>query len=227
MKRRRWDAILDRVPNGEKVVGVEVGVWDGKLSNRLLAARPELTLYMVDAWKAAEEGSSFAESGAQMAEYPQERFDLSKERAKEVAMRYGRRARIVEADSVDAAEDIAGRRVAPSFLFIDGDHSYEGVKRDLEAWAPLIGAGALFIAGHDYENNHGEVKRAVDEYFGAEVVETDEDHTWFVKAENVTKREAVAEKPKRAKRKTRESSEEVAVHERPEPSNEPPESREE
>jgi len=227
MKRRRWDAILSRVPNQQKIVGVEVGVWDGKLSNRLLSARQELTLYMVDPWKAAEEGSSFAESGAQMAEYSQERFDLSKDRAKEVAMRYGRRARIVEADSVEAAGEIQGRKVSPDFVFIDGDHSYEGVKRDLEAWAPLIGSDALFIGGHDYENNHGEVKRAVDEYFGEDAVEVDDDHTWFVKAENVRKRRKAAVQRKMSRKSSKESQEDPRVHERPEPTTEPPESREE
>lgn len=34
------------------------------------------------------------------------------------------------------------------FLFIDGDHSYEGVKADYERYAPLVRAGGL-IAFHD------------------------------------------------------------------------------
>jgi len=31
------------------------------------------------------------------------------------------------------------------FLFIDGDHTYEGVKRDVEAWFPKLNPGALVI----------------------------------------------------------------------------------
>jgi len=31
------------------------------------------------------------------------------------------------------------------FLFIDGDHSYEGVKSDVDAWLPKLNAGALVI----------------------------------------------------------------------------------
>ena len=34
------------------------------------------------------------------------------------------------------------------FLFIDGDHSYEGVKRDFADYAPLVRPGGL-IAFHD------------------------------------------------------------------------------
>ena len=34
------------------------------------------------------------------------------------------------------------------FVFIDADHSYEGVKRDIVAWHPKITPGGV-IAGHD------------------------------------------------------------------------------
>ncbi len=38
------------------------------------------------------------------------------------------------------------------FLFIDGDHSYEGVKKDFEMYSPLVGKGGI-IAFHDIVNN--------------------------------------------------------------------------
>lgn len=41
---------------------------------------------------------------------------------------------------------LAGRSI--DFLFIDGDHSYEGVRQDFELYAPLVGRGGL-IAFHD------------------------------------------------------------------------------
>jgi predicted O-methyltransferase YrrM len=50
------------------------------------------------------------------------------------------------------------------FLFIDGDHTYEGVRQDWEQYAPLVRDGGL-IAFHDiatnYEDTH--VKRLWDE----------------------------------------------------------------
>jgi cephalosporin hydroxylase len=39
------------------------------------------------------------------------------------------------------------------FLFIDGDHSYEGVKRDFELWSPLVRSGGI-IAFHDMKPDH-------------------------------------------------------------------------
>jgi predicted O-methyltransferase YrrM len=57
--------------------------------------------------------------------------------------------------AVDSHEDsthdavvelLAGRPI--DLLFIDGDHRYEGVRRDFEMYSPLVGAGGL-IAFHD------------------------------------------------------------------------------
>jgi cephalosporin hydroxylase len=46
---------------------------------------------------------------------------------------------------------LGGRPV--DFLFIDGDHEYEGVRRDFELWSPLVAAGGL-IAFHDVNESH-------------------------------------------------------------------------
>lgn len=46
-------------------------------------------------------------------------------------------------------------------LWIDGDHSYEGVKRDLTDWAPLVTPGGI-LACHDYAHREG-VRRAWEE----------------------------------------------------------------
>lgn len=65
-------------------------------------------------------------------------------------------------------------------VFIDADHSYEAVRKDLRAWWPHVRSGGLF-AGHDYHMFEG-VKRAVDEW-AAEVglpVEVDGE-CWFVR----------------------------------------------
>lgn len=47
-------------------------------------------------------------------------------------------------DRVEAA--LAGKQL--DFLLIDGDHSYEGVKRDFEMYSPLVRRGGL-VAFHD------------------------------------------------------------------------------
>lgn len=70
----------------------------------------------------------------------------------------GQRLEVVRGDShaqetrrdVEAA--LAGRKV--DFLMIDGDHSYDGVRRDFELYAPLVRDGGL-IAFHDVVTHTG------------------------------------------------------------------------
>ena len=50
------------------------------------------------------------------------------------------------------------------FVFIDADHTYDQVKKDILAWLPKVKSGGI-IAGHDYGNKGTGVKRAVDEIF--------------------------------------------------------------
>lgn len=61
-------------------------------------------------------------------------------------------------------------------IFIDAGHSYEAVKKDIQAWMPKMKPNGI-IAGHDYNSWVG-VKKAVDERFGApHKVEND---CWFI-----------------------------------------------
>lgn len=51
------------------------------------------------------------------------------------------------------------------FIFIDGNHNYDGVLADLRAYRPLVRSGGI-IAGHDYTTDvHPGVRQAVDEFF--------------------------------------------------------------
>jgi predicted O-methyltransferase YrrM len=63
-------------------------------------------------------------------------------------------------EAVDAA--LAGRAV--DFLFIDGDHTYEGVWKDFETYAPLVRPGGL-IAFHDIHFNPDDPVSRVDRFW--------------------------------------------------------------
>ena len=57
-------------------------------------------------------------------------------------------------------------------VFIDADHTYEGVKKDIKLWKNKIRKGGT-LAGHDYDpagKSWAEVKKAVDESFGNDVM---------------------------------------------------------
>lgn len=69
----------------------------------------------------------------------------------------------IEKPSVQAAQGFADNELEA--VFIDGDHSYDGVRADIAAWAPKVRSGGI-IAGHDYTLEHFEgVVRAVTEAF--------------------------------------------------------------
>jgi predicted O-methyltransferase YrrM len=57
-------------------------------------------------------------------------------------------------------DTLAGRPI--DFLFIDGDHTYAGVKRDFEMYGALVAPGGL-IAFHDIRTTGRE--REVSEYW--------------------------------------------------------------
>ncbi len=63
------------------------------------------------------------------------------------------------------------------FVWVDGDHSYEQVRRDIKNYRPLVKAHG-FIGGHDYNGCAG-VKQAVDEAFGDRITLGD-DYTWWI-----------------------------------------------
>lgn len=68
----------------------------------------------------------------------------------------------IRKDSVAAAADYADGSL--DFVFVDGDHSYEGVKRDIIAWLPKMKPNSVF-AGHDYAWTPV-IQQAVAEIFG-------------------------------------------------------------
>lgn len=61
------------------------------------------------------------------------------------------------------------------FLFIDGDHSAEGFKKDLELWYPKVKDGGVF-AGHDYD--HPDIRANVKEFFKEDIEDLDVYQPW-------------------------------------------------
>ena len=80
--------------------------------------------------------------------------------AKEIA---GGTVAIHRAPSIDAASEFPDSYF--DWIYIDGDHLYEAVRGDIEAWSVKVKPGGL-IAGDDYEDGWwGEgVQRAVNEF---------------------------------------------------------------
>lgn len=67
-------------------------------------------------------------------------------------------------------------------IFIDADHSYEGVKKDILNFIPKMKKKAI-MCGHDYDGDYNGVKKAVDEIFeGKNIVVRDSNYStiWTV-----------------------------------------------
>ncbi|HEX7376031.1 MAG TPA: class I SAM-dependent methyltransferase [Pirellulales bacterium] len=63
------------------------------------------------------------------------------------------------------------------FAFIDAAHDYESVKADISAWLPKIKVGGT-LAGHDFNQDRGEVSRVVQEAFEDRFIVSGQ--TWLV-----------------------------------------------
>jgi len=176
-KTMRWNAIARRFDKSKDIVGVEVGVWKGSCSERLLSLLPKLTLYMVDRWTVYTKDERDRDKVSQMCKSKQASFDSAYMMARQKVKKYGKRAVILKTDSIDAS-DMFGQ-ASVDFVFLDGDHSYEGLIADIDAWLPKIKPGG-WLCGHDYteKGKRPGITKAVKERFGKSF-STDSNQTWF------------------------------------------------
>lgn len=84
-------------------------------------------------------------------------------------MRYPK-ATLLKRDSESASQMLANLQETYShcypklgFVYIDADHDYEAVRKNLEEWYPLLADNGI-LAGHDYADSHPGVVRAVNEF---------------------------------------------------------------
>lgn len=173
----RADAIIKRLSkSANHIVGAEIGVYKGALSNMLLSELPNLHLYMIDRWQSYSDEEIKNNYCSHMSLRKQETFDKAKELALKVSNKFKDRAFIVPSDSKTASKIFIEHTL--DFVFIDADHSYEAVYEDISNWLWKIKKNG-WICGHDYHRES--VYRAVHEWFPSVNVESDEDNTWFVR----------------------------------------------
>jgi len=150
---------------GDKIeVGAEVGVWKGELSRDLLRSFPGLFLHMIDLWETTEDNISMHDKDRAEG-IMQDAMDAANKNTEDDSWRRN----LVKGLSTDVA--LVYPNLVFDFIFVDADHFYENVRKDINAWWPKIQEGGV-MAGHDY-NGMGDkrkgwgVKRAVDEFFVA------------------------------------------------------------
>lgn len=176
---RRWESILKRIPLDRPLIGVEVGVWVGTTAERILKARPMVTHIMVDPWKMPKPGGRYEQSPDGIAKKDQVYFDDCYKKTVDAVEGFGNRAIIIRKKSLPASNNFKDGSL--DYVFIDAEHTYEGLKEDTLAWLPKVRLGG-WIGGHDIDNlpRFPGIRKAVEEIFGDDF-EVDGDHTWFVR----------------------------------------------
>lgn len=152
-----WD-LGASLPSGGR--HVEIGSWMGLssivLANALLAhLNFDARIHCIDTWEGSREhqGMPEVEHGAL--------FDTFLANVRRARVQHF--IRPLRGDSARMAANFDDASL--DSIFIDGDHSYAGCRRDLEAWLPKLKPGGR-IAGHDAVPGEG-VQQAVVEIANA------------------------------------------------------------
>ena len=142
--------------SGECKIFVEIGVFKGKLTKAILENIESIeTYYCVDPWAHYPEwdNSLFSEK------WKNTNFDAVYRTFNNKIKNYSDKVNVLRMKSSKASKLIMDESV--DMVFIDGNHSYEYVKEDIELWLWKIRKGGI-LSGHDYHEKYG-VKQAVDE----------------------------------------------------------------
>lgn len=139
--------------DNKPLVGCEIGVREGINAQRILETLNIECLYLVDPYKPYNEPLFKITSSE---DYQTQMFAESKQRLE----RFKGKVRWVRVAS-DGASCVLPML---DFCYIDGDHSYGQVKRDIQNYLPLIKQGGV-IGGHDFNVSYLGVCRAVLESF--------------------------------------------------------------
>ena len=156
IKHPRWESLTCYIRHYNFRLGAEIGVSDGVNLQNLLSLNPELKMYGVD---------SYESEGNELERYDEGIYEgRTKEKMvkhmEKIESKYAPRLRMLYMDTREASEFIPNEHL--DFVFLDADHSYEGVMRDIELWGPKVKKNGLMM-GHDL--NWGSVARAVGENF--------------------------------------------------------------
>lgn len=138
----------------ENLVGAEIGTYRGVNAYKILQNLSITKLYMIDPYDASKPIAGMNIS--------QDLANILQREVYNTFSIFGEKIKIINKTSIDALTEISEEL---DFVYIDGAHSYENVKKELELYYPKIKKGGL-LAGHDYDEdpNANGVKQAVQEF---------------------------------------------------------------
>jgi hypothetical protein len=148
--------IMSMIKTYDLKVGVELGTHVGDCTFFLLDNDPGLTLHTVDIFEQQPEHEN----------YKQDRYDFTELYPDflKFAEKYGDRLIVHKGWTHEVAKDFEDESL--DFVFIDADHEYESVKRDIILWRRKIKPGGILM-GHDTQipGVRKAVQECCEEYF--------------------------------------------------------------
>lgn len=160
--------IVNQLPNNSHIV--EIGAFKGKscayMAVEIINSGKNIQYDIIDSWN-GEDGSGRPVWSDYVDDVNNNHYkptgDIFEEFKNNLApvIKY---INPVQALSSEAVKQYENKSL--DFIFIDGNHHYEGVMEDLKNWRPKMKDGAI-MAGDDYNPPWG-VEKAVTEFFGKE-----------------------------------------------------------
>ena len=161
-RRKRWHVIADLILQNGFYTFIEVGVEYGQTMNHIITSLHKRVKFgrciAIDNYTAYDHCTQ---------EMQDERYKIAKNRL------YGKCC-LWKYTSQYAASQIEDNSV--DIIFIDANHNYNNVKKDIELWYPKVRKGGILI-GHDYTLRCMGVVKAVTEKFDS--IHTSDDNTWW------------------------------------------------
>jgi len=118
-------------------VGVEVGVLKGEFSKTILSNWGG-KLYLVDVWRSIDDYVDKNNHDESLHIYNECINNTSE---------FADRSYMLRMDSKEASNLFQDNSL--DFVYIDANHSYDGVMSDIEIWFPKVKVGGM-VSGHDY-----------------------------------------------------------------------------
>lgn len=160
---RSFDRFL-KSTNKKNLVGIEIGVHDGWHALDLMESLPIQKLYLIDPYLEYKDYYESVGNPRKTQKALNERMEV----AKKITKKFGNRVEFIRKFSDDAAKHFKDNSI--DFIYIDGNHQYEFVKKDIEAYYSKVKKGGI-IGGDDYthspetESERFGVFKAANEFF--------------------------------------------------------------
>jgi len=131
----------------KELVGIEIGTWEGRNAEHILKTLNMKKLYLIDPYAQYEEYPDFKN---------QQLVNAQIEAIKAVSQ-FRDKVVWINKFSDEAVKEI---KEQVDFVYIDGNHEYEYVKKDIANYYPLVKEGG-YIGGHDIQSGYSPHIRGV------------------------------------------------------------------